>query len=57
MHLNGIESWQHSHHFGTEAEKDAELHTRWVVFLTLATMVVELVVGWLTGSMALLADG
>ncbi|MDX3898910.1 MAG: CDF family Co(II)/Ni(II) efflux transporter DmeF [Sphingobium sp.] len=31
--------------------------TLWVVWLTAATMVVEIVVGWTTGSMALLADG
>lgn len=31
--------------------------TLWVVALTAATMVVEIVFGWLTGSMALLADG
>ncbi|WP_093081913.1 CDF family Co(II)/Ni(II) efflux transporter DmeF [Sphingobium sp. AP50] len=31
--------------------------TLWVVWLTAATMVVEIFFGWLTGSMALLADG
>jgi cation diffusion facilitator family transporter len=31
--------------------------TLWVVWLTAVTMVVEIVAGWLTGSMALLADG
>lgn len=31
--------------------------TGWVVILTAVTMVVEIVAGWLTGSMALLADG
>lgn len=31
--------------------------TIWVVWLTAVTMVVEIVFGWLTGSMALLADG
>jgi cation diffusion facilitator family transporter len=31
--------------------------TMWVVWLTAATMVVEIVFGWITGSMALLADG
>ncbi|MFB0873638.1 MULTISPECIES: CDF family Co(II)/Ni(II) efflux transporter DmeF [unclassified Sphingobium] len=31
--------------------------TMWVVWLTAATMVVEIAFGWLTGSMALLADG
>lgn len=31
--------------------------TLWVVWLTAVTMVVEIVAGWTTGSMALLADG
>ncbi|MEJ7932729.1 CDF family Co(II)/Ni(II) efflux transporter DmeF [Sphingobium sp. AN558] len=31
--------------------------TLWVVWLTAVTMVVEIIFGWLTGSMALLADG
>jgi cation diffusion facilitator family transporter len=31
--------------------------TMWVVWLTAATMVVEIVFGWISGSMALLADG
>jgi cation diffusion facilitator family transporter len=31
--------------------------TGWVVILTAVTMVIEIVAGWLTGSMALLADG
>jgi len=31
--------------------------TGWVVMLTAVTMVVEIIAGWLTGSMALLADG
>nr|WP_230463370.1 CDF family Co(II)/Ni(II) efflux transporter DmeF [Sphingobium sp. Cam5-1] len=31
--------------------------TMWVVWLTAATMVVEIAFGWITGSMALLADG
>ncbi|MGH8252534.1 MAG: CDF family Co(II)/Ni(II) efflux transporter DmeF [Steroidobacteraceae bacterium] len=35
----------------------AERRTRWVVILTAATMVVELLAGWRYGSMALLADG
>jgi cation diffusion facilitator family transporter len=48
--------WQHTHDFGTEAEHRAERRTRWVVGLTFATMLVELAAGWLTGSMALMAD-
>lgn len=31
--------------------------TGWVVILTAMTMVIEIIAGWLTGSMALLADG
>lgn len=31
--------------------------TNWVIGLTVVTMVVEIAAGWLTGSMALLADG
>jgi len=57
MHLHGIEPWQHSHDFTTDAELKAERQTRWVVYLTATAMVVELLAGWLTGSMALLADG
>lgn len=34
-----------------------ERRTLWVVWLTAATMVVEIVFGWISGSMALLADG
>lgn len=49
--------WQHSHNFGTAAADRAERRTRWVVGLTFAAMLVELVAGWRTGSMALLADG
>jgi cation diffusion facilitator family transporter len=57
MHHHDTAAWRHSHDFITTAEQRAEQRTRWVVYLTLATMVVELTAGWLTGSMALLADG
>lgn len=49
--------WRHHHDFGTPAEQHAERRTRWVVALTFVTMLVELTAGWLTGSMALTADG
>lgn len=57
MHRHDVSPWQHSHDFTTRAERAAEQRTRWVVYLTLSAMVVELAAGWLTGSMALLADG
>ena len=40
----------------TAVEKNKN-RTGWVVILTAVTMVVEIISGWLTGSMALLADG
>jgi cation diffusion facilitator family transporter len=49
--------WQHSHDFGTQREHHAEQRTRWVVALTFVAMVIEITAGWLSGSMALLADG
>ncbi|WP_245969784.1 CDF family Co(II)/Ni(II) efflux transporter DmeF [Thiocapsa rosea] len=57
MHTHDISDWGHSHDFATADQGDAERRTRWVVGLTLAAMCVELVAGWITGSMALLADG
>jgi cation diffusion facilitator family transporter len=57
MHLNELNRWQHEHSFGTEARTHGERRTRWVVALTLAMMVVEILAGTLFGSMALLADG
>jgi len=50
-------SWGHTHDFSNAAQRRAEQRTRWVVGLTLAAMIGELIAGWLTGSMALLADG
>lgn len=57
MSHHDLSLWQHSHDFGTAEERRAERRTRWVVGLTFAAMLVELIAGWLTGSMALLADG
>jgi cation diffusion facilitator family transporter len=47
----------HSHNFLGGAHDTHERRTRYVVALTAAMMVVEIAAGWLTGSMALLADG
>ena len=48
---------EHEHVFLGAAHDDNARQTRWVVLLTAAMMVGEIVAGWLTGSMALLADG
>jgi cation diffusion facilitator family transporter len=45
------------HHVFHQPSEAAEKGTRLVVWITLAMMVVEITVGWLSHSMALLADG
>jgi cation diffusion facilitator family transporter len=56
MHIKQMSKWMHSHRFG-ETDGRAERRTKWVVVITGATMIAEIVVGWLSGSMALMADG
>jgi cation diffusion facilitator family transporter len=57
MHSRTIASRRHEHVYGVDEQRGAERRTRIVVALTAATMVVEIVAGLLSGSMALLADG
>jgi cation diffusion facilitator family transporter len=57
MHLENLSPWQHGHAYGAEDHRDGERRTRWVVAITLAMMVGEIVAGRAFGSMALLADG
>ncbi|MDO5686014.1 MAG: CDF family Co(II)/Ni(II) efflux transporter DmeF [Neisseria sp.] len=45
------------HDFGQGGVSAAEKRTLWVTVLTALTMVAEIVAGYMTGSMALLADG
>lgn len=47
----------HQHDFGQGKTSKAERRTLIATLLTLATMIAEIFGGWLTGSMALLADG
>lgn len=47
----------HDHDFLGAGHNRHEKRTRYVVALTAAMMVVEIAAGWITGSMALLADG
>jgi cation diffusion facilitator family transporter len=53
----GEESHYFDHIYLSHGHDRNARKTLWVVWLTAATMVVEIVFGWLTGSMALLADG
>jgi cation diffusion facilitator family transporter len=48
--------WHHLHQFDS-GNPEGERRTTLVVGVTAAMMVVEILAGWLTGSMALLADG
>jgi cation diffusion facilitator family transporter len=55
-HAHDLSPWQHTHQFDL-GNREGETRTRWVLALTLVTMVAEIGAGWWTGSMALLADG
>lgn len=57
MRTHDLSLWQHDHVFGLDTRQSSERRTHWVIGLTFVTMVVELVAGYLTGSMALTADG
>jgi cation diffusion facilitator family transporter len=57
MHSHSIDRWTHDHVFLGSRHDRHERRTWFVVVLTAAMMVGEIVVGWLSGSMALLADG
>lgn len=56
MHKTDNQRWRDRHDFDT-GNASGERGTRRVVFLTAVMMVSEIVAGWLTNSMALLADG
>ena len=56
MHPENLAEWTHSHAFDGGSEQ-AERGTRWVMWITAVTMVIEIVAGWWFNSMALLADG
>jgi cation diffusion facilitator family transporter len=57
MHTHSIEPWQHSHMFLGQQHDRHERRTWFVVALTAAMMVAEIVGGTLFGSMAVVADG
>ena len=54
---DGEESHYFDHIYLSAGHDRNAKRTLWVVWLTAATMVVEIAFGWITGSMALLADG
>ncbi|MHB8136986.1 MAG: CDF family Co(II)/Ni(II) efflux transporter DmeF [Smithellaceae bacterium] len=56
MHNEQIELWQHHHIFNAD-KKAIEKRTLIVVIITFVTMIAEILFGWISNSMALLADG
>jgi cation diffusion facilitator family transporter len=56
MPAHDLSRWTHEHVFDT-GNRAGELCTRAVMWLTAATMVIEIAAGWIYNSMALLADG
>jgi cation diffusion facilitator family transporter len=56
-HAHDLRPFAHSHSFGDAAAPERERALWWVTAITLATMALELVVGYWSGSLALVADG
>jgi cation diffusion facilitator family transporter len=56
MAVHDLSAWRHQHVFDT-GNVEGERRTWIVVAITAVTMVAEIAGGWITGSMALLADG
>jgi cation diffusion facilitator family transporter len=56
MPLHPLQQWQHGHDFHLQT-REGERRTLLVIWLTGITMLVEVSAGYLSGSMALLADG
>ena len=56
MHIHNLKKWKHTHRFNSD-DIHGERNTKRVIILTLSMMVIEISAGYLSGSMALLADG
>jgi len=57
MHGPRLERWQYRHNYLPRTQRQSEQRARIVLALTLVMMVIELVTGYATGSLALTADG
>ncbi len=57
MHQKNLNLWQHDHTFGQDKKRDGERRTFIVIAITTTMMVIEILTGFIFGSMALLADG
>jgi Co/Zn/Cd efflux system component len=57
MHNHTVERWSHDHVFLGESHRRNEKRVWWVVAITAAMMVAEIVGGTVFGSLAVVADG
>ena len=57
MKLHDISAWTHKHDYKHGCEQESKRRTLYVVAITSAMMVTEIICGWLFNSMAVLADG
>ena len=57
MSTHDLSRWAHDHDYGNLGNAAAERGTRQVLWITVATMLLEIVAGWWFNSMAVLADG
>lgn len=57
MHSQKLHQWEHDHTFGQDQRRQGERRTLIVIVLTATMMFLEISVGVVSGSMALLADG
>ncbi|TXI75541.1 MAG: cation transporter [Dechloromonas sp.] len=57
MSTHDLSRWAHDHDYGSPDNAAAERGTRQVLWITVATMLLEIAAGWWFNSMAVLADG
>lgn len=57
MTTHDLSRWTHRHDYGGTSSASAERSTRQVLWITVATMLLEIIAGWCFNSMAVLADG
>ncbi len=54
--IHDLQQWKHSHYY-IDDNREGEKNTRRVILLTIGMMVIEIISGFVFGSMSLLADG
>jgi cation diffusion facilitator family transporter len=57
MHTHSLQHWQYDHDYLPQTQRQSERRARYAFVLTLIMMMIELIAGYATGSLALTADG